>query len=105
LVSLLEKQFEMPKSDKPRIVNLGGGPANAMSLAQLSKWCEGRFGSHPIASDTAPRPFDVPWLAMDSRLAEKAWDWRPKIKLETILDEIARHAQAHPHWLEISSAL
>jgi len=105
LLSLLEKQFETSKPDKPRIVNLGGGPENAMSLAQLSKWCEARFGSRPIASDEAPRPFDVPWLAMDSRLAEKAWDWRPKIKLETILDEIARHAQAHPQWLEISSAL
>jgi CDP-paratose 2-epimerase len=105
LLPLMEKQFEMPKSDKPRIVNLGGGPENAMSLAQLSKWCEARFGSHQVASDPAPRAFDVPWLVMDSRLAEKIWDWRPGIKLETILEEIAQHAQTHPDWLEISSAV
>ena len=76
-----------------------------MSLAQLSKWCEARFGPHPVASDPTPRPFDVPWLVMDSRLAEQSWDWQPSLKLETILDEIAQHAEAHPDWLEISSAL
>jgi CDP-paratose 2-epimerase len=105
LLPLLEKQFERRNSDKPRIVNLGGGPENAMSLAQLSKWCEARFGPRPVASDPTPRPFDVPWLVMDSRLAKQNWDWRPSLKLETILDEIAQHAEAHPHWLEISSAL
>ena len=105
LLPLLEKQFATQDSGKPRIVNLGGGPENAMSLAQLSKWCEARFGSHQVASDPAPRAFDVPWLVMDSRLAEKTWSWRPAIKLEAILDEIARHAQAHPDWLQISTAL
>jgi CDP-paratose 2-epimerase len=105
LLPLLEKQFAAQDSGKPRIVNLGGGPENAMSLAQLSKWCEARFGSHQVASDAVPRPFDVPWLVMDSRLAEKVWDWRPTTKLETIRNEIAEHAEAHPDWLEISTAL
>ena len=105
LLPLLEKQFAAAGSTKPRIVNLGGGARNAMSLAQLSKWCEARFGPHPIASELTPRPFDVPWLVMDSDLAEKTWDWRPRIKLEEILEEIARHAEAHPDWLTTSAAL
>jgi CDP-paratose 2-epimerase len=105
LLPVLEKQFAEEDADKPRIVNLGGGPANTMSLAQLSKWCEARFGSHQVESDLVPRPFDVPWLAMDSRLAETVWGWRPTIKLEAILEEIAEHAERHPAWLEISSAL
>ena len=104
LLPLLEKQFAATGSDKPRIMNLGGGPANTMSLAQLSQWCEARFGPHQIAADTTPRPFDVPWLVIDSRLAEKTWSWRPAIKLEAILEEIARHAEANSNWLEISSA-
>jgi CDP-paratose 2-epimerase len=103
LLPLLEKQFAGGDSVKPRIVNLGGGPANAMSLAQLSKWCEARFGAHQVESDSVPRPFDVPWLVMDSRLAETAWGWRLAIKLEAILEEIAEHAERHPAWLEISS--
>src|SRR5437667_11238325 len=35
VLPLLEKQFAMTSSDRPRIVNLGGGAGNAMSLAQL----------------------------------------------------------------------
>ena len=104
LLPLLEKQFAGTDSGEPRIVNLGGGRENAMSLAQLSRWCEARFGAHQVAAEPVPRPFDVPWLVMDSRLAEKTWGWRPAIKLETILEEIAQHAEAHPDWLEISSA-
>jgi CDP-paratose 2-epimerase len=105
LLPLLEKQFEVRDTDKPRVLNLGGGTANAMSLAQLSRWCEARFGPHQISAETVPRPFDVPWLVMDSRLAGKTWGWRPAIALEAILEEIAKHAEAHPDWLEISSAL
>jgi len=103
LMPLLEKQFEGVDASKPRIVNLGGGIENSMSLAQLSRWCEARFGSHQVAPDTAPRQFDVPWLVMDSRLAEKAWAWRPATKLQAILEEIAQHAEANPDWLQLSS--
>jgi CDP-paratose 2-epimerase len=104
LLPLLEKQFAVRDESRPRVVNLGGGPANAMSLAQLSRWCEARFDLHQIASDTAPRPFDVPWLVMDSHLARKTWGWQPAVTLEAILQEIAQHAEANPGWLEISSA-
>jgi CDP-paratose 2-epimerase len=103
LLPLLEKQFEGSDSSRPRIVNLGGGVENAMSLAQLSQWCEERFGAHEVAADNAPRAFDVPWLVMDSRLAATTWNWRPATKLPTILEEIARHAEAHPDWLQLSS--
>ncbi|PZR76602.1 MAG: CDP-tyvelose epimerase [Chthoniobacterales bacterium] len=104
LLPLLEKQFAARDSGKPRVVNLGGGAGNTMSLAQLSRWCEARFGPHQVASDPTPRPFDVPWLVMDSRLARKTWDWQPAIGLEQILQEIADHAEAHPDWLENSAA-
>jgi CDP-paratose 2-epimerase len=103
LVFLLKKQFAAGRSAHPRIVNLGGGAQNAMSLAELSRWCAARFGEHEIASDPKPRPFDVPWLVMDSRLARKTWNWQPAIGLEEILKEIADHAEAHPDWLEIST--
>jgi CDP-paratose 2-epimerase len=92
-------------TEKPRILNFGGGTQNSMSLAQLSQWCAERFGPHPIASDPEPRPFDVPWLVLDSRLAERTWNWQPAQPLEAILQEIAEHAEAHPRWLETSAAL
>ena len=104
LVPLLKKQFAARDSANPRIVNLGGGAQSAMSLAELSRWCATRFGEHEVASDPKPRPFDVPWLVMDSGLARKTWGWQPAIGLEEILQEIAGHAEAHPDWLEISAA-
>lgn len=105
LLPLLEKQFRAGTSKKPRVVNLGGGNDNTMSLAQLSAWCAERFGQHMVTSDPTPRPFDVPWLVMDSRLAQATWDWKPPTRLPAILDEIADHAQAHPDWLETSAPL
>jgi CDP-paratose 2-epimerase len=90
-------------SDKPRIVNLSGGVKNSMSLAQLTDWCDARFGKHAVATDANPRPFDIPWMVLDASLAEKTWNWSPKILLPQVLDEIAQHAEQNPSWLEISS--
>lgn len=104
LLPVLEKQFAASEGAKPRVLNLGGGAANSMSLAQLSRWCERRFGSHQIAAEPAPRAFDVPWLVLDTELARKTWGWQPVTGLEAILQEIAQHAEANPKWLELSSA-
>jgi CDP-paratose 2-epimerase len=105
LLPALQKQLSAVETTTPRIMNFGGGTENSTSLAQLSKWCAERFGLHQVASDPEPRPFDVPWLVMDSRLAGETWGWRPTMSLEAILEEIARHAEAHPRWLEMSTAL
>jgi len=105
LLPALQKQLSAGEREKPRIMNFGGGTENSMSLAQLSKWCAERFGRHQVTSDPEPRLFDVPWLVMDSRLAEERWGWRPTMSLEAILEEIAGHAETHPRWLEMSAAL
>jgi CDP-paratose 2-epimerase len=103
LVPLLKKQMEGdPPPCAPRTINLGGGQSRAISLAELSGWCRSRFGPHPIESDRPQRPFDVPWMVMDSSLAHATWSWKPERSLEAILTEIAEHAEKHPNWLEIS---
>lgn len=104
LVDVLIKQTSGP-SDAPRVCNFGGGVANAMSLAELSEWCKDRFGPHGVACDQTPRPFDIPWMVMDSSLARKVWGWKPQIPLNRILSEIAEHAESNPDWLEISGAI
>ncbi len=102
LVPLLRKQTTAAGAARPRIVNLGGGADNCMSLAELSAWCEARFGRHDVAADLTPRPFDIPWLVMDSSRAKEAWDWTPRTSLPDILGEIAGHAEQNPNWLQIS---
>ncbi|MBW8780823.1 MAG: NAD-dependent epimerase/dehydratase family protein [Verrucomicrobia bacterium] len=106
LAPLLEKQFAAPQTPAGnRLVNVSGGAASAFSLRQLSDWCAGRFGSHPVAADLAPRPFDIPWMVLDSAKAARTWDWRPQTPVTAILEEIAVHAQAHPDWLDLSAPL
>lgn len=104
LIPLLLKQMNCTDA-KERILNLGGGPSHAMSLAQLSAWCRQRFGDHPVEGSEEIRRFDIPWMVMDSALAKQAWDWTPETTLEEILMEIAEHAEQHPEWLELSGVL
>lgn len=103
LVSLLRRQTGGPDRSKPQRINVGGGVASARSLGQLTEWCDARWGAHPIAADPRPRPFDLPWVVLDATAAESAWGWTPETRVDTILEEIGRHAEANPDWLEISS--
>ncbi len=105
LVPLLLQQMAAGETKKPRVINLGGGLDHSMSLAQLSDWCAHRFRPREIESDPKLRLFDLPWVVMDSTLARKSWDWKPTITLDSILSEIADHAEEHPDWLELSGAL
>jgi CDP-paratose 2-epimerase len=104
LVPLLSRQFVAPKlAVSDRLANFAGGAASAMSLRQLSDWCATHFGPHSVSSDTTPRPFDIPWMVLDSAKAARLWNWHPQTPTTTILDEIAAHARAHPDWLELSA--
>lgn len=104
LLPVLEKQLAAPKlSVADRTANFSGGAASAMSLKQLSDWCAARFGPHAVVQDGAPRTFDIPWIVLDHAKATRLWNWRPQTPTAAILDEIARHAEAHPGWLELSA--
>ncbi len=106
LVALLEKQFSAGSlPPEHRVINCSGGVASAMSLRQLSGWCAGEFGEHPVTAGTQSRPFDIPWLVLDSAKAEQIWGWKPTTPTGEILLEIAAHARTHPNWLEVSAPL
>ena len=102
LAALIYQQVTGPSYSAPRIVNVGGGPANAMSLAQLTAWCRERFGTHTIVADLTPRPFDIPWFVVDNTAVSQHFGWSPHKPLVIILDEIAEHARQHANWLEIT---
>lgn len=106
IVPVLLKQTESALPS-PRIVNLSGGTANSMSLLELSAWCRDHLGpSHSefhISNSTSSesRPYDIPWLVLDSSLASNVWDWRPSTPVQGILEEIALHAAENPGWLDL----
>lgn len=95
------------RSSRPiteRVIHCSGGIGSAMSLRQLTAWCDDRFGPHPVGSRPEPRPFDIPWMVLDSSRAERLWGWRPQIPPIRILEQIATHAAEHPEWLEMSAS-
>ena len=103
LVPLLKKQMNANRCEKDPIICLGGGPGNSISLLMLSVWCEQRFGKHKIIKDQTKRPFDVPWLVMDTARANALWNWKVQTPLDELLEEIATHAEKNPDWLDVSA--
>jgi len=104
LVPVLAKQFAAPAlAVTDRVANFSGGAASAMSLRQLSDWCAGRFGAHPVVADGTPRPFDIPWIVLDHARATTLWGWKPLTPKVAVLEEIAAHAELNPRWLELSA--
>ncbi|MHA3771958.1 NAD-dependent epimerase/dehydratase family protein [Verrucomicrobiota bacterium sgz303538] len=100
LVPLLSEQMKAGhRKGIPQVVNVSGGAESAMSLQQLSQWCEARFGPRNVDSHPAPRPYDLPWVVLDSHRAYEHWNWRPEIHVNDVLEGIAAHARAHPHWI------
>ena len=98
LVQVLKKQMASDRlrlglrnagAVDPRICNFGGGVENSCSLRQLSEWCEKRFGPRKVESDPKPRPYDLPWVVMDSSRAETTWGWRVQTAMGQIFKEIA----------------
>jgi CDP-paratose 2-epimerase len=102
LADLLIAQMREPRNGGKRLYTIGGGLANAMSLAQLTAWCNDRFECYQPASDCTPRRYDTPWIVMDAAQAQNDFAWVPKIHLLDTLSQIADHAEQHPDWLKRS---
>jgi len=103
LVPLLVRQHDSRSSDLPRICNFGGGIGNSMSLAELTEWCDDRFGRHSIQRTSDDRAFDLPWVVMDCARARRTWGWEPATSLVAVLEEITRYAEENQNWLDVSA--
>ena len=103
LAELLVAQIDDPeiaKGNAPALQNVSGGRDRAISLRNLSEWCEKHLGLHAVDAVPQTRPFDIPWMVLDASVARARWNWAPKHSLESIFAEIADHARAHPRWIE-----
>ena len=98
-----------------QIFNIAGGTENSMSLAQLSAWCTDRYPDsstikslpsmtptpHALQALKEPsRAFDIPWLVLDCSRSKQIWGWSPSTTIGATLEDIAKHADTHPQWLE-----
>jgi CDP-paratose 2-epimerase len=103
LLPLVAQQIRSPRTEAPRILNVSGGLGQSASLHELSDWCAQRFGPHPVTAEAKDRPFDVPWLVLDSTRAGQVWAWKPQTPLEAIWTGIAAHAEKCPDWLDATA--
>jgi CDP-paratose 2-epimerase len=76
-----------------RIFNLGGGPANAVSLLELLDLIAQLRGERPQVRFRGRRPGDQPWYVSDIRAIAKAIGWQPRVTLGNGLPSLER-------WLE-----
>jgi CDP-paratose 2-epimerase len=102
LAELLDLQMHHESRGDRRIYTAGGGPENALSLSQLTAWCDARFGAFEVTADSKERPYDIPWVVMDNCDCERDFGWQPNTSMAMLLEEIAVHAEANPGWLEHS---
>ena len=103
LAHLISLQIQTGEDNRrPVLANVSGGIESAISLAQLTEWCDERFGKHEISVDANPRPYDLPWVVLDSSLVQSNWNWTPEWNRDRILTEIAEFAEERPEWLELS---
>ncbi len=103
LAELIMLQLSVANDGRSQVVNVSGGAASAMSLAELSDWCSNRWNQTTVTADVNPRPFDLPWVVLDHTLASDVWGWRPHISVSDILNEIACFADENPDWISCSA--
>jgi CDP-paratose 2-epimerase len=72
-----------------RAFNLGGGPANTLSLRELLRLCEEITGKAPPVSFDGWRPGDQPWYVSDTTALEKAAGWRAEVKVRDGLERLS----------------
>lgn len=102
LARLLILEIQAATGPSRVLVNVSGGAASATSLAELSAWCADRLGPHAVAASAETRPYDLPWVVLDSARAAARYGWHPSLSAPAIFEEIARHAEKNPDWLDIT---
>lgn len=89
LTALVLLQMQAAGDGPPALCNVSGGRASALSLAQVSRWCEKRHGARDIGATDQSRPYDLPWVVLDHARATRRFGWQPTRSVLSILAEIA----------------
>jgi CDP-paratose 2-epimerase len=101
ICQVINKQIQDRTVEDDPIYNLGGGLTNSMSLLELTNWCKENIDkddSH-LESSSEVRPFDIPIYLTNYAKANKRWNFRPSITMNTILIEIRDHVINNPDFL------
>lgn len=86
LADLQVRQIERLRGE---VFNVGGGPANSLSLREATAEMQKRTGrSAAVAEEPAPRKADVPVYFTDNRKVEKFFGWKPRTSLDAGIEQV-----------------
>lgn len=88
LVRLYEVALTRMDEIKGQAFNVGGGPANVLSLRELIRFLEQRTGRALALAHAEWRPGDQKVFVADIRKAERLLGWRPQVPLAQGLEDL-----------------
>jgi CDP-paratose 2-epimerase len=84
-------QMSKPRTDAPKILNIGGGIPGSLSLLETTGIIESYFKrSMNVLPSTASRQYDIAYYVTDIRRAGECWGWKPSKTGEEIVLELCR---------------
>ena len=86
LCELILLQIKNIKKINNKIINVGGGKKNSVSLSQLTNYCS-TLTRHKIKIGSVKKtsPYDVPYYVSNNAHVKKIYKWTPKRNLKKIL--------------------
>lgn len=78
-----------------RVFNVGGGPANSISLLELIAWIERRLGRRVPVARRGWRPGDQRVYVSDVRAARRVLGWAPRVGVEEGLERLWGWLSSH----------
>ena len=103
LAALLVAQMRTARAGGQRVYTAGGGPANTMSLAQLTAWCDDRFGrAYADRRSGAAHVRHSVGGHGQRRGAHAISAGKPRCRSLPFSMRSPQHAEAHPDWLDVS---
>lgn len=94
--TIIRQQILYPDTLSPRLLNIGGGVDNTISLFELDEYCKNNIQSTTqVKSVFDNRSYDIPFYATDFSCAKKHWNWSPSISTDSILKEILDYGQSN----------
>lgn len=89
IFGIIQQQIYAPNENAPKVINLGGGIDNTLSLSELNHFCSLNIQKDKIiGSVNEGRTFDIPYYATDYSIANLHWNWKPTISAYHILEQI-----------------
>ena len=86
LVNLQIKKFNKINNI---VLNLGGGPKNAISLKKLTKICQGTTNRRVVIKGIRKTSiYDIPYYVTNLKKVKNTYNWQPKIRIKQIVNDI-----------------